>query len=184
MDGDAVELEQAYRECGPSVWAYLRARVGDSHDAEELLQETFLAAARDLPALRRAHSQRAWLIGIAHNLVRVYRRRARRIPNDEIDLRLIALPKLNQDERLDALRQRINGLQEGLREVLELRLREELSYAEIAEALGIPIGTVRSRLHLAVRSLKVNLNNDAGAAAASHEQRGRIRRDPTCGDVS
>ena len=75
---DAIELERIYRECGPGVWAYLRGRSATLHDAEELFQETFLIAASDNAALRQANSQRAWLFGIARNLVREHRRRTGR----------------------------------------------------------------------------------------------------------
>ena len=58
------------------------------------------------------------------------------------------------DPRLDEMRQAIAELPGQQRQALELRLREELSYEEIAAVLDIPLGTVRSRLHHAVRRLR------------------------------
>jgi RNA polymerase sigma-70 factor (ECF subfamily) len=64
------------------------------------------------------------------------------------------------DERLAAVRAAIASLPEAQRETLELRLRNELSYEEIAAVLGIPVGTVRSRLHGAVKTLRDRLAGD------------------------
>ncbi|MBK8270298.1 MAG: hypothetical protein IPK83_19180 [Planctomycetes bacterium] len=67
--GDAT-LESVYRELGSGIRAFLRRRLGNASAADELLQETFLAAAGNPSALFAAASKRAWLIGIAANLVR------------------------------------------------------------------------------------------------------------------
>jgi RNA polymerase sigma-70 factor (ECF subfamily) len=60
------------------------------------------------------------------------------------------------------MREAICCLPEIHREVLELRLRDDLSYEEIAQVLNIPVGTVRSRLHHAVRGLRERLKDDVG----------------------
>ncbi|MFY9925422.1 MAG: sigma-70 family RNA polymerase sigma factor, partial [Opitutaceae bacterium] len=62
------------------------------------------------------------------------------------------------DERLELMRQAISRLPETQREPLLLKLQQELSYAEIADVLDIPVGTVRSRLHHAVLFLRQTLN--------------------------
>ncbi len=59
-----------------------------------------------------------------------------------------------EDARIVAMREAIARLPDSQREVLELRLGRKMSYAEIAEALALPIGTVRSRLHNAVAALR------------------------------
>lgn len=153
-------LEALYRLVGPLLLAYLRGHVGRRGDAEELLQETFVIAARQPDSLAAVNSQRAWLFGIARNLVRDnLRRRARReIASLDVDpAAAIAEPV---DERLDAMRSAIRQLPDPQREVLELRLAQELSYAEIAEVLAIPTGTVRSRLHHAVAALRAALTQE------------------------
>jgi RNA polymerase sigma-70 factor (ECF subfamily) len=66
-----------------------------------------------------------------------------------------------EDPRLENMRAAIAGLPEALRETLALRLRAELSYEEIAETLQIPVGTVRSRLHDAVRRLRAAVSGKA-----------------------
>jgi RNA polymerase sigma-70 factor (ECF subfamily) len=148
------QLERLYDEVGPEVWAFVRRRVADAGTAEELFQETFAVAVSDFAAVAAAASARAWMIGIARNLIRrhwhsVQRRRSVALPDD-----LPANGEPIEDARVNAMRQAIARLPDGQREVLELRLGRELSYAEIAEALAIPLGTVRSRLHHAVASLR------------------------------
>ena len=63
------------------------------------------------------------------------------------------------DPRLDVMREGIERLHAASRQVLELRLQRELSYEEIATTLRVPVGTVRSRLHHAVRQLREHLKN-------------------------
>lgn len=154
MDPRWDVLEAAYRDHAAGLWAYLRRRSAFATDAEELFQETFVAAARDIDALKAAASKTAWLIGIARNLLR--RERRRRTQRRETELRDVESPVAAdaEDERLDSMRRAICRLPTPQREVVELRLQDDLSYAEIAEALQIPIGTVRSRLHHAVAALR------------------------------
>ncbi|MBN2563123.1 MAG: sigma-70 family RNA polymerase sigma factor [Phycisphaerae bacterium] len=154
MDKRTAELDRLYREVGPQVWDYLRRRVSDATVAEEALQDTFLAVAKDFDALMAARSKRAWLIGIARNLLREHVRRAAR-------RRAVSLPEEYpvadppaEDFRVEAMRRAIDRLPDAQREVIELRLGHGLTYAEIAEAMAIPIGTVRSRLHNAVATLR------------------------------
>jgi len=154
MDERAAELERLYREVGPILWGYLRRRAADRNIAEELFQETFYLAIRDFALLQNAVSERAWIIGIARNLLRRHWRRA-------ISHRAVPLPEDHAaddrptgDPRMDVMRQAVARLPDSQRVVLELRLAEDLSYAEIAEALAIPVGTVRSRIHNAVAVLR------------------------------
>ena len=149
-------LDSLYRRVGPLLLAYLRGHVGRRGDAEELLQETFVIAARQPDALAAADSPRAWLFGIARNLARDHLRRRRSRDMAALDADPAA-EAVEPDDRLDAMRSAIGRLPEPQREVLELRLAQELSYAEIAEALAIPVGTVRSRLHHAVAALRAAL---------------------------
>ena len=96
---------------------------------------------------------RAWLFGIARNiLARHYRRQ----PESAIEF---PTESTAEDARLPAMREAITALAPELRETLELRIEQELSYEEIAGVLDIPIGTVRSRLHNAVRRLRTTLTN-------------------------
>ncbi len=154
MPDSTAELTQAYSDYGPLVRTYAAGRLGNLHDADEVLQETFLAVAQNLAGFRIASSKKAWLIGIARNLVR-HRVRKLTLPRTTL---LEPDPEsrspMEADPRLDDMNRAIKRLPDAQREVLELRLKHECGYEEIAGALQIPIGTVRSRIHAAVASLK------------------------------
>jgi RNA polymerase sigma-70 factor, ECF subfamily len=154
MDDRACDLEQLYREHGQAVWAYVRRRLANGHAAEETFQETFLAVAADWTGLATASSARAWLIGIARNLVREHLRSAARRAAAPLDEQYAQAAPPSEDPRLEATRRAIARLPDAQRDVLELRLSQDLTYVEIAEVLAIPVGTVRSRLHLAVAALR------------------------------
>jgi RNA polymerase sigma-70 factor, ECF subfamily len=147
-----TRLEALYRDVGPNLLSYLHRWLGDLHMAEDSLQETFCRAARRMERLSQAVSPRAWLFAIARNVaVTAHRRRRATVPL----LGELPAVELIEDPRLEPVREAIVELPDGLREVLELRLRDELSYEEIADVLGIPLGTVRSRLHYALQRLRV-----------------------------
>ena len=151
--GDAMEwVEALYRETGRQLLAYLSQRAG-SVLAEDILQETFAVALRHPDRLQAAFSARAYLFGIASNLASTASRLAAR----EAELASwnpSATEESPPDPRLDLMRTAIARLKPDFREALELRLQHELSYEEIAEALDVPVGTVRSRLHHAVSQLR------------------------------
>lgn len=155
MKGEhATGLETLYRDVGPGLLAFLRRTYGDEHAAEDLLQETFFEASRRLERLAEAVSPRAWLFAIARNVAATARRRWHPVVPVPADL---PAPGAADSSELDAMRQAIAELPDAMREALELRLRAELSYEEIAAVLEIPVGTVRSRLHHAVRQLRAAL---------------------------
>jgi RNA polymerase sigma-70 factor, ECF subfamily len=153
----ASSIEDLYREIGPELLAFFRRRHGDPQTAEDLLQETFAAVMKNPDRLLRADSPRAYLFGVARHLSAEMHRRSR--PTEEMP----AEPPMDEgetaDPRLEVMREGLERLNTASRQVLELRLRGELCYQEIATSLGLPIGTVRSRLHHAVRQLRAHLKN-------------------------
>ena len=152
MLSESLDVASLYQRHGLEVLQYL-ARRCTVEAAEDLLQETFLQAVRSADRLAGVTLPRAWLFGIArHVLARHYQRAADFAPLPEIELQSVDGPP--EDQRLPPMREAICQLAPELRETLELRLNDELSYEEIAGVLGIPIGTVRSRLHHAVRRLR------------------------------
>jgi RNA polymerase sigma-70 factor (ECF subfamily) len=151
MDQSTEQIEMLYRETGPSLLAYFRHRPVPAAAAEDLLQDTFVRALRRPDRLAASVSPRAYLFGIARHVSQDARRRQK--PAVELT-ELEAGPPETEDARLEPMREAIARLPEAQREALQLKLQHELSYDEIAEVLGIPIGTVRSRLHHAVRVLR------------------------------
>ncbi len=101
---------------------------------------------------------RGYLFGIARHLSQAaWSKRAEVIPLNA-ELHDVAEP--TQDDRVEAARETISALEPVQREILDLRFAQGLSYAEIAEALSIPIGTVRSRLHHAVAEVRHRLESE------------------------
>ena len=144
--------ETLYREHGAALLSYLRRRFGRGDAAEDLLQETFVQAVRTPARMEAATSPRAWLFAIARNVGLTAARRRRDTVPLASDVAVQSGPR--PDPRVAEMREAITALPDTLREALELRLGAELSYDEIASVLNIPVGTVRSRLHQAVRQLR------------------------------
>jgi len=130
---------------------------GNPADAADVVQEAFTRAYLNLPRLRGA-TVRPWLFRVALNCAHdVHRRRVRR-PVEPLDDspggRVVELPDpglgpeatLLQRERAAAVRDGLLGLPHDFRVAVVLRDVNQLSYEEMAEALGIPLGTVKSRI--------------------------------------
>ncbi|HOA73577.1 MAG TPA: sigma-70 family RNA polymerase sigma factor [Phycisphaerae bacterium] len=157
------QVEGLYQAYGPALLVYLRRLAGRRELAEDLLQETFVQALRGVDRLDEVVSPRAWLFTIARNVgISALRRRR---PVAALAEDVPAAEVAGADPRLERMAQAIDKLPDKLRETLELRLRHELSYEEIAAVLSIPVGTVRSRLHHAVRQLRDELAKDEDAHA-------------------
>ncbi len=134
--------------------------LADSADAEEVAQEVFLRAYRRRNTLRDPQRFRAWVARIAFRLALNRRRaRSRRLARDTAwhAAQPASVPNgaHNEDHRafLNRVRSEIDRLPEKLRVVVLLSAVEEMDAGEVAAVLGIPAGTVRSRLHLARKRL-------------------------------
>jgi RNA polymerase sigma factor (sigma-70 family) len=139
----------------PRLRRYARALVGERAAADDLVQDTLERAWSKLHLYRRGTDLRAWLFTVMHN-VHVNRLRAAK-PTDPLD---DDLPELAQRApQADALLVRdldraIARLPADQRAVLLLVTLEEMSYEDVARTLGIPIGTVMSRLSRAREKLR------------------------------
>ncbi len=152
--GDERALSTLVERYAGRMHAHLVRMTGHEEDAEDLLQETWLRVARAARGFEQGRAVRPWLFGIASNLARdLYRRRAVRTRLAGT-VRSECEPAAFRPPESSTLRDRVARLPDRLREVLWLRYYEDLSEAEMAEALGIPRGTVKSRLHGAIRELK------------------------------
>ncbi|MFH1657692.1 MAG: RNA polymerase sigma-70 factor ECF subfamily [Rhodocyclaceae bacterium] len=142
MDSRAIIAEL------PRLRRYARAMLGDRAAADDLVQDTLERAWSRFAQWRAGSDLRAWLFGIMHNL-RVDQLRRGSLPTYALDDGACEVPtRATQSDRLEVmdLESALRQLPDDQREVLLLVGLEEMSYAEIAAALGIPIGTVMSRL--------------------------------------
>ena len=130
----------------PNLRRYARALVGDRDGADDLVQDTLERAVRKFH-LWKPGDLRAWLFSIMHNVF-VNQLKARKIaPSVEIDEATIAahIPTVTSVDVLD-LQRALLTLAPEQREVVLLVALEDMTYADVSRALGIPIGTVMSRL--------------------------------------
>jgi len=123
---------------------------GNAHDAEDLVQETFLRAHRAFERFLPGSNARAWLHTILQRVrTDAFRRTKRRPETVELMGEGPATPA-PQDALASGredLERALRALPEAFREAVVLRDIQELSYAEIAATVGIPVGTVMSRIH-------------------------------------
>ena len=149
----------------PRLRRYARALVGDRASADDLVQDTLERAWAKLHLYRRGTDLRAWLFTVMHN-VHVNKLRSARSTDPLED----EMPELAQRAAQgDALVVRdldraIARLPAEQRAVLLLVTLEEMSYEQVARALGIPIGTVMSRLSRAREKLRAMMLGQAAAA--------------------
>ncbi|HKS21948.1 MAG TPA: sigma-70 family RNA polymerase sigma factor [Thermoanaerobaculia bacterium] len=147
----------------PSLYGYARWLTGEAHEAEDLVQETYLKALRGFGSFRDGTNFRAWMFRILRNTFLTSRSGLRAMePLDDDAAEEIAeegTPETHFVNRAngEALRRAIEALPLPFREVLLLSDVENMRYKEIGEALGIPVGTVTSRLMRARRRVRAAL---------------------------
>ncbi|MGV3661017.1 MAG: RNA polymerase sigma factor [Prosthecobacter sp.] len=156
-------LERLFTESAEELTRYFTRRHEGTETVRDLVQETFLQMARGVSAGKTPKCARGYLFGIARHLSHAawrQRHEHRVLPFDEAAAseaeKCATAPA--SDDRIEAARETISALEPVQREILDLRFAQGLSYAEIAEALGIPLGTVRSRLHHAVAEVRHRLD--------------------------
>lgn len=158
--GEEAALRALFARHEAPLHAYLARLCGDAAEAEDLAQESWLRIVRAAPAFDSSRRFKAWAYGIATNVARDrFRRvRARGGPHAQLETGVVdpAVPETRSIARVD-LRGRLAELPERLRQALVLRYYDGMSEPEIAEALGIARGTVKSRLHAAVAALRRGL---------------------------
>lgn len=148
---------------GAAVARFLYSSGADRSDVEDLVQETFFRAFRNLASWRGEAGLRGWLCSIAANALRDTVRRAGRrrlLPLDDHDVPAPGNPvaELVMQDTAEQLRRGIAQLPRLQREVFLLRTQEGLEYTAIAAALGTTAGAARVHYHGAVRRLKAMIS--------------------------
>ena len=141
---DFENLLERYRE---PVERYIHYHMPCSADADDVVQNTFLAAFRNFGSLRDPSSFKAWLLTIAKNECRLYYRRKYRTVTVSLDQ--IGEIAAKTGVRGGISRDILDALPDDMRTILVLYYVEEFSQADIAARLGLPVGTVKSRLYYA-----------------------------------
>lgn len=176
--GSAGALEALVQRHHASLLAHLARLTGDAHLAEDLTQETFVRLVRDAHSYRYPRPFKPWFYAIARNLARNHWQSAyhRHVAVDIAAASAEDVPAVEPDpaewlerlERRQGLQAALAGLSFEQREALSLRFGQELSVEETAAVLGVPTGTVKSRVFTALRRLRDRL--EQLAAQADEEQ--------------
>lgn len=167
------ELEQCIAEYGTEIYSFCRYLARSSQEADDLYQDTFLKAVELNEKIDDAKNPKSYLLSIA---LRIWKNRKRkfawrkRIAEEKIlteernsqeceKLEQSPEEKLLKSEEQKMVRRAVEGLQEKQKIVVLLYYMEELSVAQIAEVIGVPVGTVKSRLYQARKSLEKELED-------------------------
>jgi RNA polymerase sigma-70 factor (ECF subfamily) len=170
---EASLFQELVRRYERELYSYLRRYLGDAEMAEDAFQAAFLQVHLKCDQYEPGRAFRPWLYTIATNQAIDAQRRSRRHrmvsldrsgPKDGEDVgKLLDLltskeptapAQLNAAERAAWLHAAVDQLPDGLRDAVHLVYFQELKYREAAEALNIPVGTVKSRMHAAVAKLQ------------------------------
>lgn len=180
QEGDSASFDRLIEQFSDRIFGFLFRMTGARQDAEDLMQETFVRVVRTIRSYQHDGRFEAWLFRIAANLARDRLRRIRRTPkvvrdlagaggggeeeapltptewaagaHEPADAALIRL------EDRDALNAALAALPDGEREVVMLRHFSQLSFKDIAEALGCPLGTALARAHRGLARLRELMN--------------------------
>jgi len=157
--GDPAALAAAVNRYQHRLYRYLFRLVRDSAAADDLFQQTWLNAVRQIRRYNSARSFDTWLFAIAHNAAVDLLRRKTGESFDEQEFPGAADPAADAiaAERAEILESEMAVLPAAYREVLVLRFEEDMKLEEIAEVTGAPLSTVKSRVQRALESLRTKM---------------------------
>ncbi len=183
--GDHDEFGVLFEQYARAVYNHAFRLTGNWSTAEEVVSLTFLEAWRLRGRVRpEGDSLLPWLLGIALNVARNVSRAARRqraamsrLPEapDVPDFADELAGRLDDAARLEHIHAALGRLRGGERDVLALCVWSGLNYAEAAEALGVPVGTVRSRLSRARRKLQTQAEPGSAGEQVTGDRVGGTR---------
>ncbi|MCY9783161.1 sigma-70 family RNA polymerase sigma factor [Nocardiopsis sp. EMB25] len=158
--GERDAFRELVRAWHAPLWRYVRGMVGSTHLADDLVQEVWVAVLRGLPRLRESERFAPWLFTIARRAIADHLRRSYQAAETSVaEAEALAV----DDDPLDGvlttmqIEAGLYGLPPLEREVLVLFHLQDLLLTSCAEVLGVPPGTVKSRLHRARRMLRAVL---------------------------
>ncbi len=179
LKGHSGDFQLLLERYEGELFNFLFHTTGDRQAAEDLFQETFLQVFTNLDRFRPEGRFRPWVYTIAANLARDEMRRRRRRKSLSLDgelkkgedARLVDLVESDAAEPEEAAGMKesttmaaelVEALPETLREVVIMYFYNDMKYTEISEALGLPMGTVKSRLFRAVREMASTMKRKRG----------------------
>lgn len=166
LDGEERAFGEFVHEFKDRLYSSMLAHVGCRHEAEEIVQETFIKALQHLPRFQCESRLYTWIYRIAWNTSVSRNRKLRKEVSLDASIAEAnsSAPESSEPHYPLERRERVQQLQRALRviegrhrEILVMREFDELSYQEIADLMEIPLGTVRSRLARARERLREEL---------------------------
>lgn len=151
----SVEFDDWYRSHGQAIYRFIARRVRCAEDAEDILQSTYLGAWENRASYRGTAQPKTWLTAIALNVVRNHVSRASdyRFVIESVDDHEHELLDTRAPERCLSVKQSFSkflefaqSLSADQQKMIELLFIDNVSYVQVAAALGVPVGTIRSRL--------------------------------------
>jgi RNA polymerase sigma-70 factor (ECF subfamily) len=165
--GDAAAWDALFRRYQLPLYVYIFELVRDEQTSLDIVQETFINAVRHIGGLREDHKFGSWLFGIAHQkCIQRWRKQAREemlreeFANAPVEFDTGPDELLIREEQEAEFMKLLNELPPPQRSVLLLHFVEDFSLEEIAGITGVSIGTVKSRLHYAKKSLRKLLEGE------------------------
>lgn len=183
-DGDPGALEQFYRDHSEQILAWAIRLGGPNIDPEDTAHEVFAIALRKIHTFRGESKLSTWLFAITRNVVANARRKAAiwRFVGFGGEMDVLPADRMLADEEIQRLQRRrmvqraLETLKQGQREVLVLMDMEGRTAPDVGEMLGVPPGTVYSRLHYARKAFKSALNREELKSEGTMAARQRARR--------
>lgn len=174
LAGDEQALTELFSKHFRLVYSLVYRLVGNQGEAEDLTQEAFLKAWKNLKKFRQGESFKAWLLKIARNTAIDFLRKKKHlslselnqeeiseiIPEDVIDPKPSVLEELSQRQDKQLIERLLGKLPLADREVLTMYYFDELTFAEIAFAISQPLNTVKSRHRRALAKLREILDQE------------------------
>ena len=174
LNGDSQSLEVLIRRHLGPIYSFVYRYVGNRQDAEDITQEVFIKVWRNLKKFDQQKSFKTWIFSIAKNTAIDFLKKKKMIPFSEFDneggentiIETLADPSSLPQELLEkaGMAQTLNAAMEKLssqyRMVLFLRYNDHFNFREIAESLGEPLNTIKSRHRRALVMLKEQLQQN------------------------
>ena len=166
---------QVFEAHAPTVWRALRRLGVPESDVEDLCQEVFVVVHRKLPSFEGRSALSTWIYGICVRVASDHRKRAhvrRERPTDEVPEGRQSAPQIAELEREQARRmldRALAELDEDKRAVFVLYEVEELTMAQVADAVGCPLQTAYSRLYAARKLVAASVGQQMGRAPEGGE---------------
>ena len=174
-----ADFEKLLAQARKSVELFVKYKISSAEEAQDILQETYLTAWQKFGQLKNEDAFKPWIISIARNKCNDYFRN-----KAVLEIPLEEAPELTMDDgrmgisEVMAVRDHLEKMADKEKEILYLYFWKQLPQAEIAKRLNVPVGTVKSRLHVAKEKFRESYDAGMGHLDKKMEGKGTMKRLP------